>query len=90
MGLHYIPGKACLATRYTDADGPKPILFDVDEYHALDVQMSTFELTQEGIKESMDVQVPEPPYSEALYFLEGDDWDFIWRVSRQLSFRWAY
>jgi para-nitrobenzyl esterase len=61
-----------------DAGGPKCILFDVDENQALDVQMSTVELTQEGVKESMSLDVPEPLYSEALYFLEGDDWDFIW------------
>jgi para-nitrobenzyl esterase len=61
-----------------DTGGPKCILFDVHENQSLDIQMSTVELTQEGVKQSMALEVPEPLYSEALYYLEQDDWDFIW------------
>jgi para-nitrobenzyl esterase len=61
-----------------DSGGPKCILFDVHENQSLDIEMSTVELTQEGVKQNLAHEVPEPLYSEALYFLEQDDWDFIW------------
>ena len=61
-----------------DSGGPKSILFDVHEDQSLDIEMSTVELTQEGVKQNLAHEVPEPLYSEALYFLEQDDWDFIW------------
>lgn len=53
-----------------EAGGPKCILFDVDENQALDIQMSTVELTAGGVAERMAVEVPEPVYSQAVEYLE--------------------
>ena len=61
-----------------DAEGPKCILFDVHQNQTLNIQMSTVELTQEEVKERMALEVPEPLYSDALIYLEDDDWSFIW------------
>lgn len=52
-----------------EQEGPKSILFDVDDNHALDIRMSTEELTEEGVYESMALEVPEPLYSEAIEYL---------------------
>jgi len=52
-----------------DSGGPKSILFDVHEDQSLDIEMSTVELTQEGVEQSMALEVPEPLYSEALFYL---------------------
>jgi len=49
--------------------GPKSILFDVDEDQAIDLRMSTTELTQEGVLERMAAEVPEPLLSEAQEYL---------------------
>jgi para-nitrobenzyl esterase len=54
-----------------EPDGPKCILFDVDEDQALDVRMSTDELTEAGLAEKMAAEVPEPLYSQALEYLSG-------------------
>ena len=58
-----------------EAGGPKCILFDVDENQALEIEMSTVELTAEGVAERMAAEVPEPLYSEALEYLE--EWGSI-------------
>lgn len=52
-----------------DEDGPKCILFDVDEDQALDVGMSTVELTEAGLRERLAREVSEPLYSEACAYL---------------------
>jgi len=52
-------------------EGPKALLFDVDENQALDIKMSTEELTAVGVMERMAQEVPEPLYSEAMAYLEG-------------------
>jgi para-nitrobenzyl esterase len=54
-----------------EPDGPKCILFDVDEDQALDVRMSTDEFTEAGLAEKMAAEVPEPLYSQALEYLSG-------------------
>ena len=54
-----------------EPDGPKCILFDVDEDQALDVRMSTDELTEAGLAEKMAAEVLEPLYSQAVEYLEG-------------------
>ena len=52
-----------------DADGPRCILFDVDDTQAIDIRMSAEELTVSGVKERMADEVPEPLYSEAREYL---------------------
>ena len=54
-----------------EAEGPKAILFDVDQDQALDIQMSTIELTLTGVWDRMEAEVPEPLYTEAVEYLEG-------------------
>jgi len=49
--------------------GPKSILFDVDDTQAIDIAMSTVELTEAGVKASMAAEVPEPLYTEARDYL---------------------
>ncbi len=53
-----------------ETDGPKCILFDVDGNQALDMRMSTVELTVEGVLERMAEEVPEPLLTEAAEYLE--------------------
>ena len=50
------------------ADEPKCILFDADGDRA-DIAMSTMELTISGVLATMQSEVPEPLYSEALEYL---------------------
>ena len=57
------------ATWTNDEVGPKCILFNVDQDQALDVRMSTVELTEEGVRERLAQEVPEPLYSEACAYL---------------------
>jgi para-nitrobenzyl esterase len=52
-----------------ETGGPKSILFDVDENQALDIRMSSVELTVEGVLEAMAAEVPEPLLSEAAEYL---------------------
>ncbi|MFC1889980.1 carboxylesterase/lipase family protein, partial [Thermodesulfobacteriota bacterium] len=52
-----------------DEAGPKCVLFNVDGDQALDVRMSTVELTEEGLRERLVQEVPEPLYSEACAYL---------------------
>jgi carboxylesterase type B len=49
---------------------PKCILLDADIEGNLRLQMSTVELTVEGLREKFDTEVPEPLHSEAAPFLE--------------------
>jgi len=53
-----------------EGGAPKIILLDVDENHALDIEMSTEELTQAGIEEKL-LEVPEPLYSEVMDYLSS-------------------
>ena len=53
-----------------EAGSPKCILFDVDEDQAIDIRMSTSELTEEGVLERMVAEVPEPLLTEAVEYLE--------------------
>ncbi len=52
------------------ADEPKCILFDIAGDVA-DIAMSTMELTISGVMETMQSEVPEPLYSEALEYLSS-------------------
>ena len=52
-----------------EAGADKSILFDVDHSQAPDIRMSSVELTEQGVKESMALEVPEPLYSEAKEYL---------------------
>jgi para-nitrobenzyl esterase len=54
-----------------EPDGLRCILFDVDEDQALDVRMSTDELTETGLAEKMAAEVHEPLYSQAVEYLSG-------------------
>ena len=56
-----------------ETDGPKCILFDVDEDQALDIEMATVELSVEGVQERMAEEVPEPLLTEAAEYLAP--WD---------------
>jgi len=47
------------------------ILFDLEEDQALDIRMSTDELTEAGLAERMAAEVPEPLYSQAVEYLSG-------------------
>jgi para-nitrobenzyl esterase len=51
-----------------EVDAPKCILFDVDG-DALDITMSTVEVTIPGVLEAMESEVEEPLYSEAYDYL---------------------
>jgi para-nitrobenzyl esterase len=53
-----------------ETDAPKCILFNVDGGQALDLKMSTVELTVEGVLETMAEEVPEPLLTEAAEYLE--------------------
>jgi len=53
----------------SETGGPKCILFNVDEDQALDVKMSTVELSVEGVLETMAEEVPEPLLTEAAEYL---------------------
>ncbi len=53
-----------------ETDGPKCILFDVDPDQAPALEMSTEELTVEGVLERMAAEVPEPLLTEATEYLE--------------------
>ena len=50
-------------------DEPKCILLDANEDEAT-IVMSTVELTESGVKETMESEVPESLYSEALQFID--------------------
>ena len=52
-----------------ETDGPKCILFNVDQAQALDIRMSTDELTVDGVLERMVEEVPEPLLTEAAEYL---------------------
>ncbi len=51
------------------ADGPKCILFNVDENQAPDIRMSSTELTVDGVLARMASEVPEPLLTEAAEYL---------------------
>jgi len=52
-----------------ETGGPKCILFNVDEDRAPDIEMSTVELSVEGVLETMAEEVPEPLLTEAAEYL---------------------
>ena len=53
-----------------EADGPKCILFEVDEDQAVDIRMDTIELSQESVLDRLVTEVPEPLLTEAIEYLE--------------------
>jgi para-nitrobenzyl esterase len=54
-----------------EPDGPTCILFDADEDQALDIRMSTAEISEASVAERMAAEVPEPLYSQAVEYLSG-------------------
>jgi len=52
-----------------ETGGPKCIHFNVDQAQALDIGMSTEELTVDGVLERMAAEVPEPLLTEAAEYL---------------------
>ena len=56
-----------------DEGESKCILFDAG-YDATDIEMSTVELTQSGVLEAMQSEVPAPLYSEALEYVSFFMW----------------
>jgi para-nitrobenzyl esterase len=54
-----------------EPDGPKCILFDVDEDQVLDIRMSTAEISEASVEERLAAEVPEPLYSQAVEYLSG-------------------
>jgi len=52
-----------------ETGGPKCILLNVDQALALDIEMSTTELSVEGVLATMAEEVPEPLLSEAAAYL---------------------